>query len=244
MLGEGLAFSGLDAFAASVPIGWSDGLDLPAILAGQGIDAAGCARLPAIRSAARRALEEGLALLAPAVANRLVEVERADPGAIVLAGGLSISGEGPSHALVRSRQVLLAVCTVGERCHRRSAELLALDPARALAFDGLATAAVHALVAAVCARSRAAAAERGDRTAAPVSPGQGGWDLADGQRLIFGLVDPSRIGVRLSDTGQMQPVKSASFAIGIGPTVSERSLAPCAECASREGCRYKALHRG
>jgi hypothetical protein len=118
------------------------------------------------------------------------------------------------------------------------------DPAAALAFDGLATAAVNALAGAICESVRADAARAGLRTSAPVSPGQGEWDLLDGQQLIFAHVDPGRIGVTMSDRGQMRPIKTVSFAVGIGPTVDDRAPGPCAGCSSQPGCHWADRHGG
>jgi hypothetical protein len=195
------------ALAESLPAGWDEGLDVAAILAGQGIDAAsGGARMPAIRGAASHALCEGRALLAPAIATRLVAVERCGLDEIVLANGSSIAGLAPARRLSGSLQLLLAVCTTGEACDRRAAALMRDDPAAGLAFDGLATAAVNALAGAVCESVRADAARSGQRVSSPVSPGQGEWDLLEGQRLIFALVNPARIGVTMSERGQMRPI--------------------------------------
>jgi hypothetical protein len=231
------------AFAEPLPSRWSDGLDIAAVLAGQGIDAASRgARMPAILAAAAQALAEGRGLLAPAIATRLATVERSTLDEVMLSGGHSIAGRVAARRLSGSLQVLLAVCTIGAACDRRAAALMQDDPAAALAFDGLATAAVNALAGAVCESVRADAARTGQRTSPPVSPGQGEWDLIDGQRVIFALVDPGRIGVTMSERGQMQPIKSVSFVVGIGPTVDDRAPGACAGCSSQPGCHWSRLH--
>lgn len=230
------------AYAEPIPAGWSECLDIAAVLAGQGIDASSRgARMPAIRAAASRALDEGRSLLAPAVASRLVQVERATLSQVVLAGGLCIRGLAPARRLSGSLHVLLAVCTVGDACDRRAAELMQDDPAAALAFDGLATAAVNAVAGALCESVRVDAARAGQRTAPPVSPGQGEWDLVEGQGVIFSLVKPARIGITVSERGQMRPIKSVSFAVGIGPTVNDRAPGACAGCSSQPGCHWSKL---
>lgn len=233
------------AFAEPLPCGWSDGLDVAAVLAGQGIDAASRgARMPAIQAAAAHALEEGRALLAPAVATRLVRVEHATLTEVRLSGGHAIAGPIAARRLSGSLHLLLAVCTVGQACDGRASVLMQDDPAAGLAFDGLATAAVNALAAAVCESLRVDAARTGQRISPPVSPGQGEWDLVEGQRVIFALVKPDRIGVRVSERGQMHPIKSVSFAVGVGPTVDDRAPGRCAGCSSQPGCHWTPLHRG
>jgi hypothetical protein len=227
-----------------VPEHWAEELDVPAVLAGQGIDSSGRGgRLAALRTAAARALREGRPLLVPAVASRLVAVERSSLTEVALVGGGLILGEASARRLSGSLQLMLAVCTVGDGADRRAASLMGDDPAVALAFDGLATAAVNGLASAFCRDLRALAARAGHRTSPPVSPGQGEWDLAEGQRLLFALCSPERIGVHLSESGQMRPCKSVSFAIGIGPTVNDRTPGACAGCSSQPGCRYGLLRR-
>jgi hypothetical protein len=232
------------AYCEPIPAGWSEGLDPAAVLAGQGIDASGrAARLPALQAAAARALAEGMPLLAPAVATRVVLVERASLVEVVLAGGETFRGEAVARRLSGSLQVLLAVCTVGDACDRRARVLMREDPAAALAFDGLATAAVNALAAALCRDVRKDAGHSGQRTTPPLGPGEGEWELADGQHLIFALVKPARIAVKLSEGGQMQPCKSVSFVVGIGPTVNDRGPGGCAGCSAKPGCHWSKLRK-
>jgi hypothetical protein len=228
----------------ALPEGWSDELDVSTVLAGQGIDPSSRgARLPALHDAATHALREGLDLLSPAVASKLVAVERSSLGEVVLVGGHVISGHAAGRRLSGALHVMLVVCTVGDGADRRAAALMSEDPAVALAFDGLATAAVNALASAVCRDLRALAARAGQRTSSPLSPGQGEWDLAEGQHAVFAHVRPERIGVRLSESGQMQPCKSLSFAVAIGPTVDDRAPGGCAGCSAQPGCRYRNMRR-
>jgi hypothetical protein len=228
----------------AIPAGWLDELDAAAVLAGQGIDASSrAARLPALHAAAGRALAEGRGLLAPALASRLLQVERSTLDEVLLAGGSTIASASVAKRLSGSLQVVLVACTIGRATDRRAADLMRDDPAAALAFDGLGTAAVNALASGICRDLRFDASRSGQRTTAPLSPGQGEWDLATGQRMLFALVRPERIGLALSDGGQMQPCKSLSFAIGVGPTVDDRGPGACAGCSSQPGCRWGRLRR-
>lgn len=227
-----------------VPLAWSDGLDIAAVLAGQGIDPSSRgARLAAVQAAACRALSEGRPLLEPALASRIVPVADADLLHVALQGGCTIHSAACARALSGSLQVLAVACTIGEAIDRRAGELMREDPTAAMALDGLGTAAVNALAGAICANLGADAARAGQRTTRALSPGQGEWDLEEGQRLIFALVEPARIGVTLSESAQMRPCKSLSFLVGIGPTVNDRAGGGCGGCASRPGCHWSTLRK-
>ncbi|MCE7743152.1 MAG: hypothetical protein GOP50_11945, partial [Candidatus Heimdallarchaeota archaeon] len=51
------------------------------------------------------------------------------------------------------------------------------------------------------------------------SPGYCQWELAKGQKQIFSLLDSEKIGVSLSTSMMMNPVKSVSFALNIGKEI-------------------------
>lgn len=53
---------------------------------------------------------------------------------------------------------------------------------------------------------------------APISPGQVGWDIAD-QAKIFSRLQPDAVGVQLTSSNLMFPVKSGSMLVGFGMNV-------------------------
>jgi hypothetical protein len=169
-----------------------------------------------------------------------VTVEHAGLSEVALAGGGVIRDESPVRALSGSLQVLVGACTIGEEIDRRAAEAMSDDPTLAMAYDGLGTAALNLLSSAICRNLRSDAALSRQRTTSPLSPGEGDWDLAEGQRLVFALSDPGRIGIALTGHAQMRPHKSLSFLIGIGPTVKEHP-STCGGCRSGSGCQWKRL---
>ena len=72
-----------------------------------------------------------------------------------------------------------------------------------------------------------------------LSPGTGGWKDIKDQRIIFNNLGTSSIGVQLTDTFMMKPVKSLSMVYGIGKRV-KTSLVDhdCAECPLVD-CPYR-----
>jgi hypothetical protein len=70
------------------------------------------------------------------------------------------------------------------------------------------------------------------------SPGYCGWHIT-GQRKLFGCLQPEQIGITLTDTCLMQPLKSVSgvlIAAASRVHLHEMSYPCCAQCTTR-GCR-------
>jgi len=85
------------------------------------------------------------------------------------------------------------------------------------------------------------AAERGLEASGALSPGAAGIDLS-AQRVVLEIAAAERIGVALTGTGMLVPVKSVSMLIGLGhglPTWSRAQA--CQLCASRDRCRLRPL---
>lgn len=75
-------------------------------------------------------------------------------------------------------------------------------------------------------------------TATRLSPGYGTWDTT-GQRAVFGLLDPSPIGVSLNEHCMMHPKKSISFIMPLVKGETGRELEPpCHRCPMKK-CGYR-----
>jgi hypothetical protein len=83
------------------------------------------------------------------------------------------------------------------------------------------------------------AAERGLETSGALSPGGTGVDLSE-QRVVVELAAAGRIGVELTSSCMLTPVKSLSMVIGVGhglPTWTHAQA--CNLCSSRDHCRLR-----
>jgi hypothetical protein len=79
------------------------------------------------------------------------------------------------------------------------------------------------------------------------SPGYCGWDIT-GQKKLFEYLQPEQIGLTLTDSCLMQPLKSVSGVVIAGPREIHQfppSYSFCARCETRScRTRLRALHAG
>src|SRR5512137_673954 len=130
---------------------WDLAVDADKVLWGQGADPAVVrARRPKLAALAEAAIEEGRPLLAPAVTYRRTAVTGLQHERLSLAGGGRLSGPLIAGHLAGASEVVVAVCTVGNRLSEYVSARFAADPVGALALEGLAAAAAEALAEAAC----------------------------------------------------------------------------------------------
>jgi hypothetical protein len=115
------------------------------------------------------------------------------------------------------------------------------EPGLGMSLDGLANGAVENLGTEVCRYFERKAVQRGWQCSLPVSPGMDGWPLAVAQKQLFTLVDSSLVGVQLTESAVMLPLKSASMVLGLGANITVQGE-PCNFCNLRETCRYRVEH--
>ncbi len=218
---------------------WELDLDVDQVLRGQGADPHVIRlRRPALVAVTERALTDGRPLLQPVVAYRDFPVREMRHERLTLEGGGHLAGKLIGEHLAAAERVAVAVCTIGEAIDTRLAQVMDDDPVLGLALDGLGSAAVEALAAAVCRRVETMAGERGQQVSIPLSPGMMGWPVVDGQNQIFSLMDASEAGVSLTSSGMMIPRKSLTMVLGIGAHVLAAGSA-CDYCSLSETCRYQ-----
>jgi hypothetical protein len=223
---------------------WDLAVDADKVLWGQGADPALVrARRPRLAALAEAAIAEGRPLLAPAVTYRRIPVTGLQHERLSLAGGGRLSGPLIAGHLAGASEVVVAVCTVGNRLSEYVSEKFAADPVGALALEGLAAAAAESLAEAVCRYFEAAALAEGLRASIPLNPGMIGWPVEEGQPQIFALLDAGDIGVTLGPGSIMYPLKSLSLVMGLGRDLDGTGQT-CDFCSMRDTCRYKDHYRG
>ncbi len=210
-------------------------LDATRVLEGQGIDPGRAG--PALTSAAENVIEEAQGLFAPASVWEVLPVRDFHHQTIVLDRGVPFEGTLAARALAGSKEVALAVCTIGSALEARVRELFQEDPVRAITLNGAGIAALRQVSETLVRHIRGKAASRGWGSGMRAQPGQEGWAIEQ-QQVLFALVPADRIGVTLTDSALMLPQQSVSFVIGMGPDMRPDGVA-CDFCSKRGKCLWR-----
>lgn len=225
---------------------------------------------PGLMAAAEEAIALGQTLLAPAAVYEEFEVhsvagervalcprEQGSRGAQEQEGissapplprsltplGLTV---GPkAHLLAPAKRLLVAVYTIGPALEARVSELYkAGEPLLSYMLDCVGVMALGMVGDRLRRLAEERAAEHGWGVSPALSPGSlVGWPV-QGQRELCVLLPLADIGVRLNQYCVLEPHKSASMVIGMGPGYeAHRVGSVCHYCALRDSCwRYKSAN--
>ncbi len=214
-------------------------LTIDQVLLGQGARPQALrARRPRLVAAAKRALAEGLPLLAPRVVYEQLKILEVRHERILLENGHVLSGPLVARQLMSAQSVVVLLCTVGDVIEKLSLRYLESDPLHSLALYGVGSAAAEALSAAACHYFGEQAARQGLETTVPLSPGLEGWPVERGQPEVFRILDAAAIGVELLPSFLMRPVKSTSLVVGMGKSIHTSSRI-CDFCSRRYACAFQ-----
>jgi hypothetical protein len=186
------------------------------------------------------ALEEARSLVTPAAAWELHPVRQVLHDSVVLEGGARLGG-GPLASVVGgAAELLVAVCTVGAAISARVRELQGEGQMlRGLLLDDLGSWGVDRVRQQLCRRLEEEAEAAGLRVSTCLSPGESDWPITE-QRVLFTLVDAASIGVSLSTSLVMSPLKSLSMVMGRGSgPMGHEGGSNCDFCAIRDRCGYR-----
>jgi hypothetical protein len=218
---------------------WRIEIDVDAVLRGQGAEPSAIrTRSPKLVELAEAALAEGLPMIHPRVHMRRFEIDQLRHEKLLLKNGGTLRGALIGQHLGPAEEVAAILCTIGGELEAHASDLSGSDMLRALALDGVGSAATEALANAACAEIERGARQAGRETTIPLSPGMEGWSVEQGQPQIFSLFATEEISIELRPTGLMLPRKSLSMVLGIGERIAQ-SGTTCDYCRMRETCRYQ-----
>jgi hypothetical protein len=186
------------------------------------------------------ALADARALVRPAAAWEIHPLTRVLHDAVEVAGGARLGG-GPLAAVVGgAAELIVGVCTVGPAISARVRELHeARQMMRGLLLDDLGSWAVDIVRQQLCRRMEVEAEGAGLHVSTCLSPGESAWPLTE-QKTLFTLVDGGAIGVTLSPSMVMSPLKSLSLVMGRGRgSMGHEGGSNCDFCAVRDRCVYR-----
>ena len=211
-------------------------LELDLVLRSQGGDPARAR--PALRAMAAAMTERARPMLAPAAAYQILDIAEVRHERLVISPRVSFKSPRLAQALGGAKQMAVAVCTIGPQLEQAVGAMFTAGQAlEATVLDGVGSAAVEELSQRACRMFEDMAREHGLMTSSPFSPGEPDWPLED-QRELFDLVPAEEIGVTLTDTYLMRPLKSLSLVVGVGENLSAGG-SPCEYCSLNQVCRYR-----
>lgn len=175
--------------------------------------------------------------LSPRYVYRVFDLERTDKGFALVGTDTVLTGATAAKMLAGSHKAALLACTLGARFDQLLRATQARDMARAVILDACG----GALVEAGCDVAQAELAGRfGEEYLTDrFSPGYG--DLAlDLQRELCALLDaPRRLGLHVTDSCMLNPVKSVTAIIGIAHTPQPARVRGCDFCSMRRTCTIR-----
>lgn len=200
-------------------------------------------RRPGMAEVFAATFEELAALLEPAAAWDYFHVQEMRHEKVVLQGGQRI-GNGPVTTVMGgAEQLAIGVCTIGNRVSARIHEHKDCgETLRSMLLDQLGSLAVGQLSRLLYERLETDAASRGLHISTYLSPGESEWSIGD-QAVIFGLLDAAQIGVSLTESLLMKPIKSLSLMAGIGQNpMGVPGATHCDYCTMSDRCPLHGKH--
>lgn len=177
------------------------------------------------------------ALLRPRYVYKVYDLCFSKSGVCLSGAGLVLPGENAAHMLSRCGRAVLLACTLGAQFDRRLLALQARDMSRAALWDACGS----ALVEQGCGEAeREIAARFPDRFLTDrFSPGYGDLPLSLQPDLCRLLDTERRLGVHVSESFLMNPVKSVTAVIGLSDRPQPARVRGCAHCQMRESCTLR-----
>ena len=170
----------------------------------------------------------------------LFRIEQCNRGGIVVQGGERFEVDLTDRVLRSCTHLAVSLATIGPHCERRATQLIQnRERLHGLLLDTIGSAAVE-LAAERCRDLIAEKAAESALKAGPVlSPGSSGFCLGH-QLRIHRMLDGEQIGVRLSSSGVLRPVKSLSSISPLGPTMPDCSRDhTCSRCEMSGTCMFR-----
>jgi hypothetical protein len=190
-----------------------------------------------VRALLDEALALGRSLMAPRAVLRAWPVTR--DGDRLRAGTVTLTIPHIARRWGAVDEIVAGVCTIGEALERRVSALWeARELPLAMMLDSVGSGAVESLAEFVNDQLCREGIARGVKVTNRVSPGYGGWDVAE-QRLLWQLCPGDAAGVMLNDACFMTPTKTITILVGAGAGARvDDYFSQCARCWMRD-CAYR-----
>lgn len=190
-----------------------------------------------LRREAERMADELSDAIQPRYFYQMENVERLPDRVRLRRTGLDLAGSTALGMLAGCDRAVLLACTLGARFDAKLLAIQARDMAKAVIYDALGSAFVEA----GCDQAERDIAARfpdlflTDR----FSPGYGDLPLDIQPALCAALDTGRRLGVTVTPSLLMNPVKSVTAVIGLSDTPQPARVRGCGACNLRETCQFR-----
>ena len=190
-----------------------------------------------LRREAEQLADEMSATIQPKYFYRALAIEHLPDSVRVQGTGIELTGSTALGLLENCGRAVLLACTLGARFDAKLLALQARDMAKAVIYDALGSAFVEA----GCDQAEREIAERfpdlhlTDR----FSPGYGDLPLTLQPQLCAVLDAERRLGLTVSQSLLLNPVKSVTAVIGLSDAPQPARIRGCAHCNLRETCTIR-----
>lgn len=177
------------------------------------------------------------ARLEPRYTYRVFPVERREEDFALAGSGVCLTGSLARRMLSGCHQAALLGCTLGAEFDRLLEQTQRRDMARAVILDACG----GALVEAGCDRAEAELRARlsGGYLTDRFSPGYGDLPLVLQRPICAALEADKRLGLHVTESLMLTPVKSVTAVIGISHTPQPARIRGCGYCDMRESCTLR-----
>lgn len=192
---------------------------------------------PQLLAQAREVAAQLTARLEPRYLYRVFPLERRAEGIALAGSGVTLTGALAEKMLSQCGQAALLGCTLGQEFDRLLEETQRRDMARAVMLDACG----GALVEAGCDRAEKELKDRlpGRYLTDRFSPGYGDLPLALQRPICAALEAGKRLGLYVTESLMLNPVKSVTAVIGISHTPQMARIRGCEHCAMGETCALR-----
>lgn len=154
-------------------------------------------------------------------------------------GTFELPGKDIAGLLRDSGRCIIMAATIGGEVDRLIRRLSVKDMADAVIADACASSAIEDLCNSISGMFRRKAADSGLFLTDRFSPGYGDMDISFQRRIADLLQTQKRIGLTVSDSCMMTPMKSVTAVIGIADRPQPKMISGCGNCDMRDRCTYR-----
>ncbi len=174
--------------------------------------------------------------ITPRYTYRVFRLERAPAGVRLAGTDVVLPGATAEKMLSGCDQAALLACTLGARFDQLLRSTQARDMAQAVILDACGSAWVES----GCdqAEDEIAARFPGQYLTDRFSPGYGDLPLTLQSALCALLDTPRRLGLVVTESALLDPVKSVTALVGVSPTPQPARVRGCAVCPLRGSCTF------